>query len=218
MKLNIIIGAGGVGSWLVPSLCMLKGKENILVVDGDKLERKNLNRQLFTEADIGRNKADALAEKYGCRSHPEFYSDSLFEVERSDCLLVCVDNNPGRRAALATADSKECCVIFGANEVTSSEAYYYDPKWKGTPHDPRVYYPEIETDSRFDPRMAGIGCTGEAQVRNRQLVTSNYMASALMQHLFVLWRIEKITGDAVQHVPYRIRQNMTKFEITTLNK
>ncbi len=49
-----IIGAGGVGSWLTPAMCMLIKPEDITIVDGDKLEDKNLNRQLFNEEDIWR--------------------------------------------------------------------------------------------------------------------------------------------------------------------
>ncbi len=45
--------------------------------------------------------------------------------------------------------------------------------------DPRVYYPEINTDRSGDPRATSIGCTGEAQTNNRQLVSANLMAATL---------------------------------------
>lgn len=215
MKNIHILGAGGVGSWLTPAICMLVGPERVNVIDGDTLETKNLNRQLFTNDDIGKNKADALAARYGCQSIPKYYTHGDIEVGRGDWLLVGVDNNPARKGALESCDACGCLAIFGANEVTSAEAYYYHPRWKDGPMDPRVYYPEIGTDLRFDPRSAAIGCTGEAQERNRQLVSANFMAASLIQHLFVLWEIERKhqTRESMPYVPYLLRQNLTKFEV-----
>jgi hypothetical protein len=211
MKHTYIIGAGGVGSFLTPAICMLIGNENVTVIDGDKLEKKNLNRQLFTEAEIGKTKAEALAAKYGCQFRPEFFSHGTFELDSSDWFLVGVDNNPARASVLQSCDVYGCNAIFGANEVTSAEAYIYQPDWLGSKLDPRTYYPEIVRDTTQDPRAAAAGCTGEAQVSNRQLVTANFMAAALLQHLFVVWSIEakKLKPDARQYLPYKLVQNLS---------
>jgi len=209
-----IIGAGGVGSWLAPAMCKLVGPSHVVIVDGDKLEEKNLDRQLFSTDEIGEFKSDALARKYGCKSVPEWYSHGSIEVRSEDVLMVCVDNNAGRRAALESCDANECYGIFGANEVTSAEAYYYEYLWEGGKGDPRDYYPDILTDKSNDPRRAAIGCTGEAQENNKQLVSANFMAAALMQHLYVLWLIERsnMDGEAIEYMPFRIRQNLSKYE------
>lgn len=220
----VIIGAGGVGSYLLPPMCMLRDPETVFVVDGDTLETKNLNRQLFKREDVGENKADALSDRYGCKSIPKFFAHGVDTFDPEDWLLVCVDNNPARAAALESSDAYGCKVICGANEVTSAEAYFYDPRWKGTELDPRKYYPDILTDTRFDPRTVGSGCTGESQESNKQLVTANFMAAALMQHLFVIWAMEarKVSRDARKHLPFRIRQNLSSYEvskeITTINQ
>jgi len=209
-----IVGCGGVGSFLAPTLCMLVGKDNVTLIDGDTLERKNLNRQLFNESDIGRNKADALAERYGCAFVPEWYSESLMTHHKSDWIIGVVDNHIARRAILMSADRFGCNVILAANEVHSSEAYVYLPHWAGTPLDPRVMYPEINTDHSNDPRSAGIGCTGEAQVANTQLVTANFMAAALASHMYVVWGMEapKMEADVHQHLPHKLVQNLSKNE------
>lgn len=214
MKHIYIIGAGGVGSWLTPSVCMLLGRERVTVVDGDMLENKNLNRQLFTEQDIGAPKAHCLAVRYGCGHLDQYYSHGTISLDPTDWLLGCVDNNGGRLAILESCDAYGCRAIFGANEVTSAEAYYYQPDWRESLADPRQYYPEIKNDLRNDPRRATIGCTGEAQEKNRQLVTANFMAAALMQHLLVLWELErkKMKRADLAYVPYLLRQNLTKTE------
>jgi hypothetical protein len=214
-----IIGAGGVGSWLAPAMCKLVDPENITIVDGDKLEEKNLDRQLFDESDIGDFKSEALAGRYGCNFDHTYFAHGNFATERDDWFMVCVDNNPARMAVLETCDIYKSKAIFGSNEVTSAEAYYYQSEWKGTPHDPRIYYPEIVTDKRFDPMRAAIGCTGEMQENNRQLVSANISAMSLMLQLFGIWQLDrkKFNREAVQYLPYRLNQNQTKFECRTLN-
>ena len=209
-----IIGAGGVGSWLTPSLCLLVGPRNITVVDGDRLEKKNLNRQLFSEGSIGGLKAEALASKYGCASRPQWFSRNAFHVDGGDWLIGCADNDPTRIDILEVCDSAGCRAIIGATETHSAEAYYYEPSWKGTADDPRVYYPEMTTNHRDDPRAAAIGCTGEAQTANPQLVSANFMAAALVQHLFVLWaqQADKLDIDSLIHLPCRLRANLSKLE------
>ena len=175
------------------------------------MKKKNLNRQLFTESEIGKTKAEALALKYGCEHMDSFYSHGQFSIDDDDWLLVGVDNNPARAAVLQSCDAFGCKAIFGANEVTSAEAYFYQPEWLRSPLDPRMYYPEITTDTTLDPRNAAIGCTGEAQANNRQLVTANLMATALLSHLFVVWNLEapKLKREARDYLPYKMVQNLS---------
>lgn len=80
-KSNILImGAGGVASWFLPQLikmlysCLAPYQEEVgnrggsffkvYIADGDKVETKNLLRQNFIPQDVGRNKAEVLAERY----------------------------------------------------------------------------------------------------------------------------------------------------------
>ena len=59
---RIVIGGCGLGS--VIAECALRlGFENICIVDGDKVELSNLNRQNYTYVDIGRFKVDVLKER-----------------------------------------------------------------------------------------------------------------------------------------------------------
>lgn len=213
--MNYIIGVGGVGSWLAPALCLLKKPENVTVIDGDRLEPKNMNRQLFTEDDIGANKAEAIARKYRCNAIAEYFSLGKIELRRGDVLLVCADNNPARLAALREADrTDDLMVIVAANETHSAEAYVYQRAWKETKADPRVYYPTITTDRTGDPQAAAIGCTGEAQEQRPQLVTSNAIAAALAGRLFVLWTmtVKKLEPETVLSLPYKLVVNMTRME------
>jgi hypothetical protein len=115
---------------------------------------------------------------------------------------------------LEVCDESGCQAIFAANETHSSEAYYYRRSWKNTRRDPRVYYPEINTDHSGDPRATAIGCTGEAQTSNRQLVSANLMAAALAEHLFVLWNLKapRMDAETVAALPYQFVANLSKLE------
>lgn len=66
----VLVGCGGTGSHLASGLCALAcelRERNIAVqlifVDPDRVELKNVGRQLFTRADIGKPKAQVLAQR-----------------------------------------------------------------------------------------------------------------------------------------------------------
>lgn len=207
-----VIGCGGVGSWLASAVARLGDVNQMILVDGDKLEEKNLDRQLFSIEEVGLNKAEALARRLKCKAHAGWYDYVTFPHTNRDWLLCCVDNNPARLEVLKACDNYGCSAIVGANETHSSEAYVYLPPWRGTENDPRIYYPEIVSDQTNNPAQRGIGCTGEAQLQNPQLVTANLMAAALMGHLLTVWAIEAktVSEEARRFMPHRLNQNLTR--------
>lgn len=214
--MNYVIGCGGVGSWLIPKLAKLT--RDIVLVDGDKLEKKNLDRQLFDEGHIGMNKAEALFKKYlspNGRFVPEFFhsgSEFARDIRLCDTLWCCADNSTARREALLVCDDKLCQCIIGANEYTDAEAYIYLHGMRNTPNDPRVFYPSILTDHTGDP-LAPEGCTGEAAVASPQLVLANDWASGMMLQLY--WFYQEVrtemTGDTRDFWPVMHRVNKFKF-------
>lgn len=56
-----IIGCGGTGNW-AGLLMSLIGTRKVILVDPDVIENHNLNRTIFREMDIGKNKTEALTE------------------------------------------------------------------------------------------------------------------------------------------------------------
>lgn len=59
---RILIGGCGLGS--VIAECALRlGFENICIIDGDKVELSNLNRQNYTQHDIGKYKTEVLHQR-----------------------------------------------------------------------------------------------------------------------------------------------------------
>lgn len=61
-KIVVVIGIGGVGGTALESLAR-SGFKNFVIIDSDKVDVTNLNRQvLFTSKNIGENKVDAAAK------------------------------------------------------------------------------------------------------------------------------------------------------------
>lgn len=60
-----IVGVGGLGTWAAAALACA-GVGHLLLVDDDRVELSNLNRQLlYRRADVGRRKVDVAAEALG---------------------------------------------------------------------------------------------------------------------------------------------------------
>jgi len=66
-----LVGCGGTGSHIAQALARIASHVHarrtdlrILFLDGDIVEEKNVGRQLFTPADVGRNKAQVLAARF----------------------------------------------------------------------------------------------------------------------------------------------------------
>jgi len=209
---HYIIGCGGVGTWVTPAAIRLFNQDRFTVMDGDDYEEKNLDRQLFNNKDIGRNKADALADLYDISARPEYFSLGKIEFEPDTLLWVCVDNHAARREALESCDLYNCTAVLGSNETTSASALWYEPEWRDTHRDPRIRYPEITSDRTGDPRARQIGCIVQIDQGNRQLVSANLVAASLMAQLAVVWKMEALkfsTEDRLAFLPYELQINLS---------
>ncbi|HEY1348472.1 MAG TPA: ThiF family adenylyltransferase [Ktedonobacteraceae bacterium] len=98
-----LLGLGGLGSLLLYDLVAL-GVQSIRAVEFDRIELSNLNRQiLYTEADVGRPKAEAAAERIlAFNPHLNFevlplkmssMEDVSAAIQDCDCVL-CVADRP----------------------------------------------------------------------------------------------------------------------------
>jgi molybdopterin/thiamine biosynthesis adenylyltransferase len=195
---------------------------DVVLVDGDTIEVRNMERQLFTDADIGKNKAVAIAnankEYYPTLGMVgDFFSGDEPWIATGALVIACVDNHPGRARVLAAADRVGGEAIICGNGYTDAEAMFYSSMgMRDTPRDPRVMFPEILTDHADDPLARGSGCTGEAQQQTPQLAIANFMAAAYALHLmwFHYQEIDKLDREFRGHSPLRHASNASR--ISTL--
>jgi len=191
-KLNaLIVGAGGVASYMLPALNNSFDLHGFLV-DGDKLEKHNLDRQIFSNRDIGKYKVDGLIKHHKIPNLKGLatYVDSGFELDlkyyhknfNPDVIITLVDNHPARSVCCQMAEYFQCGLIIAANEYSTSQAMYWHPRL-GDNLLPSVRYPEIETVISGSP----INCTGDALASDPQLAIANSVSASLANYLIWLW-------------------------------
>jgi len=81
-KVIAVFGLGGVGGTALEALART-GFKNFILIDFDKVDQSNLNRQiLYTEVDIGRTKVDAARDRIHAIN--DFANISTFQMKAQD--------------------------------------------------------------------------------------------------------------------------------------
>ena len=178
----IMLGAGGTGGHVAPHLYRLlhtlDRNTKVVICDGDVVEEKNLVRQNFISADLGKNKAQVLAERYAgafgleVSYIPEFIEDvgwlaaltkpDMFQAEPYSyrkqaglsILIGCVDNNRSRQL---------CHEVFKAADnliyIDSGNGEYNGQVVCGIRRSGRTYYKPI--GEIYPDVLAGAGIKAE---------------------------------------------------------
>ncbi|MCC6175645.1 MAG: ThiF family adenylyltransferase [Chloroflexi bacterium] len=114
----VLVGCGGTGGFLAESVCrlLIGCPARLYLVDPDRVEPHNVARQAFDHRDVGRFKAEVLAERfarrferevsysvlpYGRELHAGVFRDTAGSLR---LLVGCVDNAAARRAIASTLD------------------------------------------------------------------------------------------------------------------
>lgn len=123
-----VVGCGGTGGFVAEGLCrMLAPGVQIILIDHDGVEERNLLRQNFYREDIGRFKSQALAERlaklYGRAvgwSVLPYGMDPKGEFSRNaanfSLTIGCVDNAQARQAIAAQVRSNQWWIDAGNGE------------------------------------------------------------------------------------------------------
>jgi molybdopterin/thiamine biosynthesis adenylyltransferase len=204
------IGAGGTASYLLPVLARTlqigEKVDEVIIIDRDVVEEKNVERQLFEYEEVGSSKASLLASGMSQITPLKITAKTEWFVETTEVMphsfmISCTDNHPARLALLNVCDELECSAVICGNETFSADAYYYEPCFRDTPLDPRVRYPEILTDKADDPTRPPCN-DANALAENPQLAAANMMSAALGMHLVQLWLFEIDRYDLSECLKY----------------
>ncbi len=147
-RVIVIVGCGGTGGYLIPALCnYLEVKErglkeadrsSLVLIDGDTVEAKNLERQYFSEDDIGENKAISFEKRIaeaGLSANVFAYDRYLETPEELKAIadnykgekifVGCVDNMHARNVIKRTFHMYDDAVyIDGGNEFKNGQCVY----------------------------------------------------------------------------------------------
>lgn len=169
----VVVGCGGTGSAFLQKLARFqaasKEKVAVMLIDGDRVEKKNLKRQNFFNESIGRYKAEQLVELAADSYGVEWYCMNEYLLEESlldkafdalhkntsygngmqvDMLVGCVDNHIARQRMEEWFDKrKNCFYIDSANDEFDGEVVV-SVKVEGVEISPRrsFYFPNVLTD------------------------------------------------------------------------
>lgn len=227
MKNIYIIGCGGIGSNVAKPLAKFLGYHrdttkdtsplNIVLIDGDYVEKKNLSRQSFIYGDLGKNKAQITAEDLESSvelSNAKISSVNVYlkpeniaeVIEDDSVLFVGVDNYITRRIIEEhTKVLNNVVIFFGANEyddgdvniVIKENNKYLTPLLTEK-------HPEVLVKDRFPDE---VGCE-EAAKSAPQIIPTNLMAANLMLGAFYSWISKKID---YHEVFFNVKTGNTRF-------
>lgn len=196
----VIVGCGGIGSAILQDLArFLPHTINIILMDGDVVEGKNLQRQMFSKKHLGRNKAECLAElatgAIGLeRIHyrPEYLKrpEQLREITKcynKIILIGAVDNHPARRVMeqFVWEQQHTTAPVFYidcANEIDRGEVvsvYAAAHQVHGTFRS--ELDPTVLTDNTADPTTAS--CAQHLDDGNMQVLYTNRKAAIIAVEL-----------------------------------
>lgn len=103
MRKILIIGTGGIGSFLVEFLDRVK-LYSISVADPDVVEKKNLTYQNFKLGHVGQNKASVVMDSYNSvDAFSKYPVLTEKQMKGYDLVICCVDNLGVRRTLYNTS-------------------------------------------------------------------------------------------------------------------
>lgn len=212
----VCLGAGGTGSFFLKEFARFiaaferKNFDKVIylsIIDGDHIEKKNLERQAFAEWDINGNKAvtmaSAIKENFGLErvyAYP-LYIDTIdqlkaifnslyqenqelrrrtYECKTFDILIGCSDNHRARQVMheFFYSHSKTIFYYDAANEFSNGEVVFAGRHEKKLLGRPRAdYFANVLTDT--SPRASEISC-GTVNITAPQHIATNMLAGNLL--------------------------------------
>jgi molybdopterin/thiamine biosynthesis adenylyltransferase len=191
-----VVGAGGIGGYLIEPLAryLSYSEDNceITVIDGDKFEERNKERQRFKECE---NKADHTAKmlkddfpKIHFRAKGEYLTDDnvISSIREGDVIFLCVDNHATRKLVSdRCSELDNATLISGGNDFTDGNVIVYVRKdGKDATKSPTALYPKIAKPEDKNPGLLSDeerqGCQREAQTNPQLLFTNLAIASTML--------------------------------------
>jgi len=201
-----LVGCGGTGSWLAPHLARLAKLLNdqnkavdLVFIDPDAVEEKNCYRQNFCFAEIGQNKAETLAHRYGFAWGVEiralavpFSAAAIATSEYMGTRLIigCVDNAKARKSILDVVEHApywwlDCGnhhdagqVLLGSGLARNADAFRL-PGFCGWLPMPSLQHPELMQDEVALEDIAPALSCADAALAGAQGLTVNATVAAI---------------------------------------
>jgi len=197
---TLVIGAGGSGGQLIPSLARLlayhpNARASLTVADGDAFEEHNQTRQLCGPSQLGRNKAEAMAELCAAQgldfvqACPRFLDANGLrqQLKPAGCLLVVstVDNDATRKVVIdvlseRSGDWFHCTTGNSSAEqdarITTSTHWHGVVDGEAVGLSPALLFPNIAEPSDVIPKQGSCALLAPSAP---QLLSANVLSATM---------------------------------------
>lgn len=186
-KFFIVLGAGGTGSWLVPTLS--KMTKNLLLIDGDLVEDKNVLRQNFFEEDVNKYKSEVIGNRYNVPYVTEYIKskEELEEIisyyDANEIVFVgCLDNNASRHLIQDVYKDLDDVIWLDSGNAERHGQTYVAIRENGkdifdTPIELDKAFTDIDGDER---RPDQISCAEQSESAPQNITANMAAASTLL--------------------------------------
>ena len=194
-----VIGAGGIGCHLIePLVRYLSHSEDfaeVTVIDGDKDEERNRERQRFNACENKAEHTVSLLKDQFQNVHLKAKGEYLTEdnvvtyIRDNDTVFLCVDNHATRKLVSDRCKAlRNVTLISGGNEYTDGNVIYYHRKdGEDVTKSPCDLYAKIANPQDKNPGhltdQERQGCSREAQTRP-QLLFINLAIASIMCNVY----------------------------------
>jgi len=205
-----VVGAGGTGSALLPSLARLHlalvalghvGGLQVTVMDPDEVSSANIGRQQFYPGDEGYNKADLLVHRinmtFGLTWQAQAKRVNASAKHDADVVIGCVDNRKARLAIVKSFADATYYLDCG-NNLNDGQVILGELGIKRHDSLPHVgdLFPEL-IDPALDATDTTPSCSMADSLRKQSLVINQAIAVQAFNLLWTMFRKGKLSYSGV---------------------
>jgi PRTRC genetic system ThiF family protein len=222
VKTVTVVGLGGTGAQIARQVArivydMQRSRlhaPQIVLIDPDTVEAKNVGRQLFTEAEIGQNKALALMRRFNCALGLEIVAlpeavnaEAHFERYGGNLVIGAVDNHLARRELARIEGLWLDCgnhrmsgqVVLGNTcdpDLMLRHIQGNDGKYAYLPNAALLFPALLEPEPTVEMANEQRSCADLVLQGDQHLLVNDWMACAAASYLYALLRRQPVTTFA----------------------
>lgn len=210
LKSITIVGLGGTGSQVARIVGRIvydmqrnrRHAPDILLIDPDKVEEKNVGRQLFAPCDVGQYKAEIVGKRlnYALGLATRWIPDAVdakrhFDRYGSNIVISCVDNHLARREIhkidgihISSGNHKDAgqVVLSNSDDPDLIRRYLDDEKVRYLPKEGLLFPALLEPEPQPEPQPENLSCAELVAIGEQDLLINDWMATVVGQYLYKL--------------------------------
>lgn len=210
LKSITIVGLGGTGSQVARIVGRIvydmqrnrRHAPDILLIDPDKVEEKNIGRQLFAPCDVGQYKAEVVGKRlnYALGLATRWIPDAVdakrhFDRYGSNIVISCVDNHLARREIhkidgihISSGNHRDAgqVIIGSSDDPDLIRRYLDDEKVRYLPKEGLLFPALLEPEPQPEPQPENLSCAELVAIGEQDLLINDWMATVVGQYLYKL--------------------------------